>query len=138
MAEFYDNWTKQVRKGIIEYCILATLENDELYGYALVKTITSLPGLQVAEGTIYPLLSRLKKQNLLSSRLQESHEGPARKYYVLTTDGEEQLGQMHLYFDGMLKGIEQIESIKAQLDLSPKSTPSASSAKSATKQSNKK
>lgn len=125
MTESYDNWTKQVRKGIIEYCILATLENDELYGYALVKTITSLPGLQVAEGTIYPLLSRLKKQELLSSRLQESHEGPARKYYVLTTDGEKQLKLMHLYFNGMLKGIEQIESIKSQLNLTPKSTQSA-------------
>lgn len=134
MTEFYDNWTKQVRKGIIEYCILATLENDELYGYALVKTITSLPGLQVAEGTIYPLLSRLKKQNLLSSRLQESHEGPARKYYLLTTDGEKQLALMHRYFDGMLKGIDQIESIKSQLDLSSTSTFSSNPpSKSATK-----
>jgi len=123
MAEFYDNWTKQVRKGIIEYCILATLENDELYGYALVKTITSLPGLQVAEGTIYPLLSRLKKQDLLSSRLQESHEGPARKYYVLTEEGNKQLGLMHVYFNGMLKGIDQIESIKSQLSLPPKPHP---------------
>lgn len=116
MAEFYDNWTKQVRKGIIEYCILATLENDELYGYALVKIITSLPGLQVAEGTIYPLLSRLKKSGLLSSRLQESHEGPARKYYLLTKDGEIQLSHMHKYFKGMLTGIDQIESIKSQLN----------------------
>ena len=119
MTDFYDNWTKQVRKGIIEYCILATLENDELYGYALVKAITSLSGLQVAEGTIYPLLSRLKKQNLLSSRLQESHEGPARKYYVLTEDGAKQLGLMHLYFKGILKGIKQIESIKDQLGSDP-------------------
>ncbi len=132
MTEFYDNWTKQVRKGIIEYCILATLENDELYGYALVKTITSLPGLQVAEGTIYPLLSRLKKQALLSSRLQESHEGPARKYYLLTEAGEKQLGLMHLYFDGMLKGIGQIESVKSQLDLTSKTSTSAA------KNSNKK
>ena len=119
MAEFFDNWTKQVRKGIIEYCILATLEDDELYGYALVKTITSLPGLQVAEGTIYPLLSRLKKSGLLSSRLQESHEGPARKYYLLTNEGEKQLSLMHKYFDGMLTGIEQIESIKSQLRIPP-------------------
>ncbi len=121
MAEFFDNWTKQVRKGIIEYCILATLENDELYGYALVKTITSLPGLQVAEGTIYPLLSRLKTQKLLSSRLQESHEGPARKYYLLTEQGEKQLSQMHQYFNGMMLGIEQIESIKATLKYQPTS-----------------
>jgi len=115
MTEFYDNWTKQVRKGIIEYCILATLENDELYGYALVKTITSLPGLHVAEGTIYPLLSRLKKQNLLTSRLQESHEGPARKYYVLTTNGKEQLELMHNYFNRMLQGIEEIESVRTHI-----------------------
>jgi len=116
MSESYDNWTKQVRKGIIEYCILATLENTELYGYALVKAITSLPGLKVAEGTIYPLLSRLKKQDLLSSRLQESHEGPARKYYLLTNEGKKQLKLMHLYFNGILEGIGEIDAIKKQLD----------------------
>ncbi len=115
MAEFFDNWAKQVRKGTIEYCILATLENDELYGYALVKAITSLPGLQVAEGTIYPLLSRLKAQGLLSSRLQESHEGPARKYYLLTKEGEKQLSHMHQYFSKMVDGVAHIDSVSAHV-----------------------
>ena len=52
MATFYDNWTIQVRKGILELCILNALEEGECYGYALVKQLVAIPGLQVAEGTM--------------------------------------------------------------------------------------
>ena len=76
MASFFDNWTIQVRKGILELCILNALETGECYGYALVKQLVSIPGLHVAEGTIYPLLSRLKQQGLVATRLEESPDGP--------------------------------------------------------------
>ena len=61
-ADYLDNWIVQVRKGLIELCILNALEAEERYGYDLVRTLVDLPGLGVTEGTIYPLLSRLRAQ----------------------------------------------------------------------------
>ena len=60
MDDFFDNWTVQVRKGLIELCILNALAEEERYGYDLVKMLVEIPGLGVTEGTIYPLLSRLR------------------------------------------------------------------------------
>ena len=87
MDEFFDNWTVQVRKGLLELCILNALAEQERYGYDLVKTLVTVPGLGVTEGTLYPLLSRLRVAGLVSTRLEESTQGPARKYYSLTKDG---------------------------------------------------
>jgi len=101
MADIFQNWTVQVRKGVLELCILNTLSRGERYGYELVKSIVALPGLEVAEGTIYPLLSRLRGQGYVTTRLQESPEGPARKYYALSPSGEEILKMMNDYFGGL-------------------------------------
>lgn len=109
MVEFFDNWTKQVRKGVLEYCILSALQRGDLYGYALVKCVASVKGLEVAEGTIYPLLSRLKKQELVTTRLEESPEGPARKYYSLTPEGIKVLERMSSYFETMSNGITELK-----------------------------
>ena len=87
MDDFFDNWTVQVRKGVLELCILNALAEKERYGYELVKTLVAIPGLGVTEGTLYPLLSRLRVQGFISARLEESSEGPARKYYALTGTG---------------------------------------------------
>ena len=78
--DWFNNWTVQMRKGLLDFCILRALTDGEWYGYALVKALVAIPGVGVAEGSIYPLLSRLKKQGLVDTRLEESSEGPARKY----------------------------------------------------------
>jgi PadR family transcriptional regulator PadR len=105
---FFDNWTVQVRKGVLELCILKALAGGERYGYELVKALVAVPGLEVAEGTIYPLLSRLKVQGLLTTRLEESPEGPARKYYTLTPAGLEMAEMMDGYFDGIAGALEAL------------------------------
>src|SRR5438093_287179 len=69
MNDFFDNWTVQVRKGLLELCILNSLGGQERYGYELVKTLVAIPGLGVTEGTLYPLLSRLRVQGLVSARI---------------------------------------------------------------------
>jgi PadR family transcriptional regulator PadR len=97
MDEFFENWTVQVRKGLLELCVLNTLADRECYGYELVKTMISIPGLGVTEGTLYPLLSRLRLQGLVKTRLVESTEGPARKYYALTIEGKKIVRQMNNY-----------------------------------------
>jgi PadR family transcriptional regulator PadR len=99
MNDFFDNWTVQVRKGVLELCILNALAEKERYGYELVKVLTDIPGLIVTEGTLYPILSRLRQQGLVSTRLEESSEGPARKYYTLTVEGRKIMGLMHEHLD---------------------------------------
>ncbi|MGY8688379.1 MAG: PadR family transcriptional regulator [Verrucomicrobiales bacterium] len=110
MAAFFDNWTIQVRKGVLELCILNALQEDECYGYALVKQLVAIPGLHVAEGTIYPLLSRLKQQNLVATRLEESPDGPARKYYKLTNEGRLARARMNTYYRELSLALEGLAS----------------------------
>jgi PadR family transcriptional regulator len=99
MSDFFDNWTVQMRKGLLELCILNALSEKERYGYELVKALVEVPGIGVTEGTLYPLLSRLRVQGLITSRLEESSEGPARKYYALTKEGMKIMVTMNEYLE---------------------------------------
>lgn len=78
----------QMRKGAVEYCVLALLEGRERYGYELVQALSGVDGMLVSEGTVYPILSRLKRDGLVRAELRESRGGPARKYYRLTPSGD--------------------------------------------------
>lgn len=104
MNDFFDNWTVQVRKGVLEFCILRSLEKGERYGYELVKSLASVPGLGLTEGTLYPLLSRLRVAGLVTTRLEESNEGPARKYYCLSREGRKNLAAMKEFLDALNAG----------------------------------
>jgi len=95
---YFENWTRQARKGALELCILNYIGNsDECYGYELTKALVSMPA-GITEGTIYPLLSRLRKQGLVETMLKESAEGPARKYYNLSKSGKETVVIMNKYW----------------------------------------
>lgn len=108
--ELFENWTVQMRKGVLDLCILQALAAAEWYGYALVKALVAVPGVGVAEGSIYPLLSRLKRQGLVTTRLEESSEGPARKYYSATAEGRALAKEMEFYFADMLRGVGGLQS----------------------------
>lgn len=103
-----ENWTVQVRKGVLDLCILNALEDRERYGYELVKELTALPGFGVTEGTLYPLLSRLRVQGLVKTRLVESSEGPARKYYLLTPAGRKTARLMAAHLRELLDACEAL------------------------------
>jgi PadR family transcriptional regulator, regulatory protein PadR len=77
----------QFKKGVLELCVLVVLCRKDFYGYELVQTISR--NVDIAEGTIYPLLRRLMKEGYFTSYIQESAEGPARKYYQITDKGRE-------------------------------------------------
>ena len=104
MNDYFDNWTVQARKGLLDLCVLYALADEERYGYDLVKRLVDLPGMGVTEGTLYPLLSRLRLQGLVRTRLEESSEGPARKYYALTSEGRRILELMEEYMDKLNEG----------------------------------
>lgn len=77
----------QFKKGILEYCVLSVLARRNCYGYELVQIISE--HIEISEGTIYPLLRRLKADSLVTTYLEESSDGPPRKYYQLTQKGLE-------------------------------------------------
>ena len=109
MDDFFDNWTVQVRKGVLEVCILNALADKERYGYELVKTLAGIPGLGVTEGTLYPLLSRLRVQGFITARLEESSEGPVRKYYALTREGRKVMAAMNVYLEDLNQGARKLQ-----------------------------
>jgi PadR family transcriptional regulator PadR len=108
MDDFFDNWTVQVKKGVLELCILNALAAEERYGYDLVKSLVEVPGLGVTEGTVYPLLSRLRVAGLITSRLEESSSGPARKYYSLTKEGRKAMEVMNQYLGELNRSVERL------------------------------
>jgi PadR family transcriptional regulator PadR len=107
-----ENWIVQVRKGLLELAVLQALARDERYGLELLRRLQDVPGLEVQEGTLYPLLSRLRLQGLVRTRLEESAEGPARKYYALTRDGRSALSGMRAYVDALYAGLRRLEEKK--------------------------
>lgn len=82
-----ENAKSQMRKGMLEYCILLLLEKQPAYTSDIIQRLKEAE-LLVVEGTLYPLLTRLKNDGLLSYQWQESTQGPPRKYYLLTTEGK--------------------------------------------------
>lgn len=100
--EHFAQWTVQVRKGLLEVLVLNALQGGETYAYDLVRSLGDTPGVELAEGTLYPLLSRLRLQGLVATRLVESNAGPARKYYRLTPAGERALAAMNAHLDALV------------------------------------
>src|SRR5258708_17931419 len=81
------NLVAQMRRGVLPYCVLAMLRDKERYGFELVQALGSIDGMVTGEGTIYPLLARLRRQGLVETSWQESTAGPPRKYYRLADAG---------------------------------------------------
>lgn len=81
----------QLRRGVLEFCVLALLRHGEQYGVELAQRLGSAKALATSEGTLYPLLSRLRRRGLVSSEWRESPAGPPRRYYSLTPAGQRTL-----------------------------------------------
>jgi len=109
-SDFFDNWTTQLRKGILELGVLAALRGRRLYGYDIVKRLGDIPGLVIGEGTVYPILSRFRRDGLVTTTLVESNEGPARKYYELTPLGRRELVRMRGSWRAVRDGIDSLAS----------------------------
>ncbi|MDX1624162.1 MAG: PadR family transcriptional regulator [Gemmatimonadota bacterium] len=105
---FFDNWTTQLRKGVLELAVLNALADEPLYGYDLVRALGRVEGLGISEGTIYPLLSRLKREGLVETYLVDSSEGPARKYYRLTESGRTMLEAMNEHWTAVRGAVESM------------------------------
>jgi PadR family transcriptional regulator, regulatory protein PadR len=96
----------QFKKGVLELCVLSVLFRKNCYGYELVNEISK--NIQISEGTIYPLLKRLKEEGYFTTYLEESQEGPPRKYYSLTKKGQETKLELENEWLSFVEGVNKI------------------------------
>ncbi len=102
-----ENTKAQMRKGILEYCILSILSKKDCYASDIINKLKEAKMI-VVEGTLYPLLTRLKNDELLSYRWEESTQGPPRKYYKLTPTGESFLQELDTSWKDLVNAVELI------------------------------
>lgn len=105
-----------MRKGMLEYCILLLLRRGPAYASDIIRQLNEAE-LLVVEGTLYPLLTRLKKDELLSYEWQESTQGPPRKYYALTHEGEQFLQALNQVWNELAKTVALLKQAPRQLPL---------------------
>ena len=96
----------QFKKGVLELCVLSMLLERDYYGYELVEHISKY--IDISEGTIYPLLRRLKKDGYVTTYLKESQEGPPRKYYEITGEGEKAYDELVTEWNHFVEGVNTI------------------------------
>lgn len=96
----------QIKKGVVELCVLALLHEKDRYGYELVETIST--HIEISEGTIYPLLRRFRQEGYVESYLMESQAGPPRKYYQLTPGGEMAYREQRADWESFQRGVNAL------------------------------
>ncbi len=101
-------WLAQLRRGSVEHCVLALLSQGERYGFDLARTLADTGGLIASEGTIYPLLARLRRNGLVETTWRESTEGPPRRYYRLTDSGALALSSFVLHWKLFRDAVDRI------------------------------
>lgn len=106
--EFIHKWKSQVKKGTLAFIVLNVLKGKEFYGYELIEEVKKFTSIEIAEGTLYPLMNRLKKEGLVTSKWVEQASGIPRKYYVLTNVGEKTLSEMQEYWSDLEIAINKI------------------------------
>ena len=105
------NTQSQMRKGVLEFCILSIIQQGEVYPSDIVEKMKQA-NLHILEGTLYPLLTRLKNAGLLTYRWEESTSGPPRKYYVLTENGSMFLKELSKTWNNLINSVNQVTSKK--------------------------
>jgi len=103
-----ENVRSQMRKGVLEFCILSILAQKEAYASSIIEELKAA-NMLVVEGTLYPLLIRLKNQGSLTYRWEESTQGPPRKYYTITDSGREILVEMDASWNELIQTIKTLK-----------------------------
>jgi len=98
----------QIRRGTIEYCVLALLRDGERYGFDIARTLSEADGLVTSEGTVYPLLARLRRSGLVDTTWRESTQGPPRRYYRLTDEGHSSLEEFRDQWKRFTTAVEAV------------------------------
>lgn len=91
-------WKTELRRGAVELCLMQAVKEQEGYGYEIIKRVKEQAGIELTESTVYPILTRLANQGLLSARQVPSPQGPSRRYFKLTAEGKRHFGAMLAYW----------------------------------------
>lgn len=105
-----DTWITQLRKGLLEYCVLTVLSGGESYGYEIVAALGRIEEFAVSESTIYPILARLRQEKFLKVRDAPSGQGPTRRYFSLTAIGKVRLAEMNHHLKKIDLALSQLKS----------------------------
>jgi PadR family transcriptional regulator PadR len=116
-----ENTQSQMRKGILEFCILSVIRRGEAYPSDIVEEMKAA-NLQILEGTLYPLLTRLKNADMLTYRWVESSSGPPRKYFSLTGKGEQFYLELEATWNELANAVNSLAAKKAALSAQPADT----------------
>ncbi len=108
-----ENSKIQMRRGILEYSILLVLQHRDDYASSIIQKLKDVD-IIIVEGTLYPLLIRLKNLGLLSYRWEESPQGPPRKYYMITDKGREQLKELDATWEELVRSVETIKNLRPE------------------------
>ncbi len=114
---------RELRKGILELAILGCLNHGSHYGYSLIRTLSGQGELDLTEGTIYPILSRLAKEGLVQTRWVESRLGPPRKYYSVTAKGRRSFEILNDEFQRLVAMVQRASAGPPKADVESKSPP---------------
>lgn len=98
----------QLLKGVLDGCVLALINQGEIYGYELVQRLKAAGFTTIVGGTVYPLLQKLEKQGLIRGTLKKSPDGPDRKYFSLTESGQEYLIEFHKQWNNLVQKVENL------------------------------
>jgi PadR family transcriptional regulator, regulatory protein PadR len=101
-------WITQFRKGLVELCVMAALREREAYGYQIVEQLGQIPGLEVTESTVYPVLARLARDQCVTVRTAASPTGPPRRYYRLSEGGRRRLSEMVSHWQSIQHSVNQL------------------------------
>ena len=101
-------WITQFRKGLVELCVMAALRDEEAYGYQIVEKLGQIPGLEVTESTVYPVLARLARDRCVNVRSGPSPNGPPRRYYHLSESGLQRLTEMIGHWQSIQISVTQL------------------------------
>lgn len=106
-----ENFKIQIRKGLLEFCVLQIISRGEVYTSDIIDELKKSQ-IIVVEGTLYPLLNRLKSSNYVAYQWKESKQGPPRKYYILTAEGTKHLKELNFSWSEIDKSVKKIINLK--------------------------
>ena len=101
-------WITQLRKGLLEFCILNALSKSQTYGYELIQQLKKLEELAITESTAYPILNRLRQDGYVKVRIASSASGPPRRYFSLTALGKRRIQAMNAYWHDLCASIDHL------------------------------
>ncbi len=110
-----ETWISQMRKGFVEFCVLAVVRGGADYGYLIYKKLNETNALAFTESTVYPAVNRLMREGLLSSfKSATPSEGPPRRYYILAEEGKMRLAEMEVYWGALKQDMDALLRAKGQ------------------------